>query len=56
MEPVQEKLDGIGGLAKLKSWLKQKATVLARLPEARALGVDAPKGIMFAVCRAAANP
>lgn len=47
MVPVQEKLDDIGGLAKLKSWLKQKATVLANLPEARAFGVDAPKGIMI---------
>ena len=47
MVPVQEKLDDIGGLAKLKSWLQQKSTVLANLPEARAFGVDAPKGIMI---------
>lgn len=47
MVPVQEDLDGIGGLAKLKSWLQQKSTVLANLPEARAFGVDAPKGIMI---------
>jgi ATP-dependent 26S proteasome regulatory subunit len=47
MVPLQEVLDDIGGLAKLKAWLQQKSTVLANLPEARAFGVDAPKGIMI---------
>lgn len=47
MVPVHEKLDDIGGLAKLKAWLQQKAAVLANLTEARAFGVDSPKGIMI---------
>jgi SpoVK/Ycf46/Vps4 family AAA+-type ATPase len=47
MVQLREKLDDIGGLARLKAWLKQKATVLANLAEARAFGVEAPKGIMI---------
>jgi ATP-dependent 26S proteasome regulatory subunit len=47
MVPVREKLDDIGGLAKLKIWLKQKANVLNNLDEARAFGVESPKGIMI---------
>lgn len=47
MVKVSEELDGIGGLEKLKSWLKQKAVVLANLPEARKFGVESPKGIMI---------
>lgn len=47
MVPVKEKLDDIGGLEKLKSWLKQKAVVLNNLEEARKFKVDSPKGIMI---------
>ena len=47
MVPVHEKMDDIGGLAKLKLWLEQKKKVLANLPEARAFGVESPKGIMI---------
>ncbi|GAB7526790.1 AAA family ATPase [Paraburkholderia sp. 2C] len=47
MLPIREKLEDIGGLAKLKSWLKQKSTVLANLNEAREFGVEMPKGIMI---------
>lgn len=44
---VSEKLDDIGGLEKLKPWLKQKAVVLADWPAARAFGVEPPKGLMI---------
>lgn len=44
---VKEKLDDIGGLEKLKSWLKQKNVVLNDLEEARKFKVDPPKGIMI---------
>ena len=47
MLPIREKLEDIGGLSKLKSWLKQKSTVLANLTEAREFGVEPPKGIMI---------
>ena len=47
MLPIREKLEDIGGLSKLKSWLKQKSTVLANLNEAREFGVEMPKGIMI---------
>lgn len=47
MVPVQEDLNDIGGLERLKSWLKQKAVVLANQADARAFGVDSPKGIMI---------
>lgn len=41
-----EKLENVGGLTQLKSWLKQKANVLHNLNEAIAFGVEAPKGVM----------
>ncbi len=44
---VKERLDDIGGLARLKAWLRQKSQVLSRLSEARKFGVEAPKGIMI---------
>lgn len=47
MLAVREKLDDIGGLEKLKPWLKQKAAVLADWPAAREFGVEPPKGLMI---------
>lgn len=47
MLPIREKLENIGGLSKLKAWLKQKSAVLAKLNEAREFGVEMPKGIMI---------
>ncbi|OTP76139.1 AAA family ATPase [Caballeronia sordidicola] len=47
MLPIREKLEHVGGLSKLKACLKQKATVLAKLNEAREFGVEMPKGIMI---------
>ncbi len=47
MIPRSESLDGIGGLERLKTWLRQKAQVLADLEAARQFGVDAPKGVMI---------
>jgi ATP-dependent 26S proteasome regulatory subunit len=47
MVPVSGQLEDIGGLEKLKAWLKQKAAVLAALPAARAFGVEPPKGMMI---------
>ncbi|MDZ7857440.1 AAA family ATPase [Sphaerotilus sp.] len=47
MLEVRERLDDIGGLEKLKPWLKQKAAVLADWPAARAFGVEPPKGVMI---------
>jgi SpoVK/Ycf46/Vps4 family AAA+-type ATPase len=47
MLTVREKLEDIGGLEKLKPWLKQKAAVMADWPAARAFGVEPPKGVMI---------
>lgn len=47
MVKVAEKLQDIGGLTRLKSWLQQKAKVLEDLPAARSYGVEAPKGVMI---------
>lgn len=43
---TKENMAGIGGLRSLKSWLQQKAKVLANWTEARAFGVEPPKGIL----------
>ena len=45
--PATTDMRDIGGLKSLKSWLKRKAGVMARLPEAEADGVDRPKGMMI---------
>ena len=45
--PATTDMRDIGGLDPLKSWLKRKARVMARLPEAEAEGVDRPKGMMI---------
>lgn len=47
MVPVKEKLEDIGGLEALKTWLKQKAVILKDLTDAKAFGVEAPKGVMI---------
>lgn len=44
---VNEKLVDIGGLDQLKPWLRQKAHVFSNWPEARAFGVEPPKGVMI---------
>lgn len=43
---TKENMAGIGGLCHLKSWLQQKAKVLANWTEAREFGVEPPKGIL----------
>lgn len=43
---TQENLSTIGGLKNLKAWLKQKQKVLSQWQQARAFGVELPKGIM----------
>lgn len=47
MLTVQEKLDDIGGLDKLKPWLRQKANIMSHWHEALAFGVESPKGVMI---------
>ena len=47
MVPEKEKLEDIGGLEALKTWLKRKAAILKDLTDAREFGVDAPKGVMI---------
>lgn len=44
---VKESLKDIGGLNSLKPWLRQKAKVLSNWSQARAFGVEPPKGIMI---------
>lgn len=44
---VKENVDDIGGLKNLKEWLEKKAKILSRLEEAKAYGVDVPKGILI---------
>ncbi|QPK62893.1 AAA family ATPase [Methylomonas sp. LL1] len=44
---VSEKLEDIGGLEKLKPWLRQKAQIFADWPAARSFGVEPPKGVMI---------
>jgi ATP-dependent 26S proteasome regulatory subunit len=47
MVSTTEQLDNVGGLAHLKTWLKQKAHIVHNLTEAKAFGVDDPKGVMI---------
>jgi SpoVK/Ycf46/Vps4 family AAA+-type ATPase len=47
MVTVTERLEDIGGLERLKPWLRQKAKVMANWPAARAFGVEPPKGILI---------
>ena len=48
MVPLKENLDDIGGLENLKSWLRRKAKVLKNTEDAKAFGVDMPKGVLIA--------
>ncbi len=44
---TKEKLDDIGGLDKLKEYLKEKSMVMAHLPEAERLKISIPKGVFI---------
>ena len=48
MVNVKEKLETIGGLERLKDWLKVKADIFKRVNEAKAFGLDVPKGVLIA--------
>ena len=48
MVPVKETLNDIGGLENLKYWLKKKSSVVKNMTQARAFGVDTPKGVLIA--------
>ena len=48
MIPFKEGIEDIGGLANLKEWLKRKAKVFSTMDQARAFGVDMPKGVLIA--------
>lgn len=48
MIPLKEKIEDIGGLENLKTWLKRKATVIKNIKKAENFGVDMPKGVMIA--------
>lgn len=43
----KETIDDIGGLEKLKEWLRKKAKIFQQLDQALKFGVDVPKGIML---------
>ena len=43
----KEKMSDIGGLEGLKEWLESKAKIFRKLDEARAYGVDIPKGVLL---------
>ena len=43
----KEKITDIGGLEGLKEWLESKAKIFRKLDEARAYGVDVPKGVLL---------
>lgn len=47
MLPVQDSLSDVGGLAKIKPWLEQKAKIVSNWPAARDFGVEVPKGVMI---------
>lgn len=48
MVPLKENLNDIGGLENLKNWLRRKAKVLKNTEDAKAFGVDMPKGVLIA--------
>jgi ATP-dependent 26S proteasome regulatory subunit len=48
MIPLKEKMEDIGGLENLKTWLGRKATVMKDLRKAEEFGVSAPKGVLIA--------
>lgn len=43
----KEKIEDIGGLENLKSWLNRKAKIFSQLDKAIRFGVDIPKGILI---------
>lgn len=43
----KEKIADIGGLEGLKEWLSSKSKIFRRLDEAKAYGVDVPKGVLL---------
>lgn len=48
MIKVTESINDIGGLDKLKAWLKRKARILKDIDAATQYGVDIPKGVLIA--------
>ena len=48
MIPLKESVEDIGGLANLKDWLNRKARVFSTMDQAKAFGVDVPKGVLIA--------
>lgn len=48
MVRVEEQPQDIGGLENLKHWLQRRAEIFHRLPEAEAVGLKAPKGVLIA--------
>ena len=48
MIPLKEKIDDIGGLENLKTWLSRKSKVFKNIKDAEAFGVDMPKGVLIA--------
>ena len=48
MIPLKESVEDIGGLAELKDWLGRKAKVFSSIDQAKAFGVDVPKGVLIA--------
>ncbi|MFO1369628.1 MAG: AAA family ATPase [Marinagarivorans sp.] len=48
MVRVHQTLADIGGLENLKTWLKERAALIHRLPAAQAFGIAAPKGVLIA--------
>lgn len=48
MIPLKEGMDDIGGLERLKQWLRRKAKIFKNLEEAEKFGVDVPKGVLIA--------
>ncbi len=48
MIPLKEKIEDIGGLENLKTWLKRKAAVIKNIKKAENFGVDMPKGVLIA--------
>lgn len=48
MIPLKESVEDIGGLANLKDWLSRKAKVFSSMDQAKAFGVDVPKGVLIA--------
>lgn len=48
MIPLKETINDIGGLERLKEWFRRKAKVFRHMEEAKAYGVDVPKGVLIA--------